>query len=193
VPFGHLAGAPTWFAGACWGRSGGTTQMATMLAPSRGSVVIPAPSWLVSLALAVVGSVIAATLYFRIVDQSSAAPIAPQSEPASRGVASLSIGTGDSSLALALAGVEPGKTYVARLYAGTPEEPSASSGVLGSCVAAADGTAIFEATSVRLGGSGAQVELSPELLADGPRFVNVHQEPTRVVVATASLPYSIAR
>jgi hypothetical protein len=161
--------------------------MSTTFASTPGSLYAPAPRWLVGFALGTVSLVVGASLYFGTIGQSGA-PIASAATPAGPGgIPSLAIGSDDAALSLKLSGLEPGRAYVARLYAGTPDEPSASSGVLGSIIAAADGTAELQASSVRLASSGALVDLREPLASGEPRFVNVHKEPTRVVVATGTI------
>jgi hypothetical protein len=132
-------------------------------------------------------------LYLRIASSTTTTDDPFTAAPRAPAAASISVTTDEAdraTLSLSLSGLHPGSTYVAHLHAGTPAQPAASTGVLGSITASADGTAQVNATSVRLGGAGASVELTGELLRDGQRFVDIHTEGAAEPVSVALLPVS---
>jgi hypothetical protein len=84
-------------------------------------------------------------------------------------------------------GLQPGVDYQVRLYAGTPETPSASSGLLGKLTANETGRAWLQTSQMQAGGTGQMVELSGDLLADGDHFIAIFQ-PGLGSVAAGAIP-----
>lgn len=103
------------------------------------------------------------------------------------GVATISERSGRTSLSLDVAGLQPGKTYVAQIHAGTPGQLSASAGRLGELVANAEGRATLTTAAVRVGATGAEVSLSETALADGEHTL-VIQLPGAGVLSQTVIP-----
>jgi hypothetical protein len=92
-----------------------------------------------------------------------------------------------ATLTLQATGLKPGDSYVVHLHAGAPDRPSASAGQLGTFTAASDGAGTLQTSTARMGGSGADVELTGALMRDAERFVDVHPADGSQAVAVAEL------
>jgi hypothetical protein len=92
------------------------------------------------------------------------------------GRATVTAGSGDAPVRLVLEvqGLRAGAEHVAHVHAGTPAQPSASTGTLGRFTADAEGRGRLETTTARAGAAGAPVDLRLEWLADGDHFLDVH-------------------
>jgi hypothetical protein len=110
-------------------------------------------------------------------------PIAVELTGTARGRATIAAG----ELALELEGLRPGTGHVVHVHAGTPRQPSASFGLLGRFTADAQGRGQLRVTQAELSASGARVDLSPDWLADGPHFLEVHVG-DGAVVASGPIP-----
>ena len=77
------------------------------------------------------------------------------------------------SITLTATGLRPGLTYIAQLYAGPPDAPSASSGRLGELVPDSSGRVTLTATEARFGAAGATAPLPYALLTDGERSIAI--------------------
>ena len=107
------------------------------------------------------------------------------------GTLTVAVGRDDrATLTLSISGLTPGAEYPVHLHSGTFSQPAASVGVLGTLTAGADGSAQLSVSSVRAGATGASVDLTGSLLADGPRFVDVHAEGAADPIALAAIPAS---
>lgn len=156
----------------------------------REAPPVPGTGPLAGLAV-LAGAILAILFYVRIPTSVIAAtvPFAPIDGSPASGTLSLAVSSDDrATLVLKVAGLAPGVEYPVHLHSGTPEQPGASLGVLGMLQGAADGTAQLTASSVRGGATGASVGLTGALLADGPRFVDVHAEGAPDAIAVAAIP-----
>ena len=118
--------------------------------------------------------------------QAQGGPLVVEMTGTARGRATV----GAAELRIELEGLRPGAEHVVHVHAGTPAQPSASTGTLGRFTADAQGRGRLHATTATIG-AGAQADLSREWLADGSRFVEVHAG-DGAAVARAAIPSAAA-
>ena len=162
-----------------------STNAALSGSPFAASTRRRTPRRVVALSLG--GGVIAAGVVLfapaRISTGGTAAGV-PEREPVSQltpvagsgvgGTARVRPGSGDrASLTITVTGLRPGVIYLAQLYAGPPDAPSASSGRLGELVPDATGRATLTAGEARFGAGGATAPLTFDLLTDGDHSIAV--------------------
>ena len=152
--------------------------MSAIAVPARRRSALPAAAWLgiLSAAALVVAAII---LWSRVQTVESVGQLTAVAGSPVRGTVSVVSDSDDrATLTLRVTGLTPGLEYPVHLHSGTPAQPGASPGVLGV---------------LRAGAVGASVELTGTLLADGPRFVDVHAEGARDAIAVALLPVRSGR
>jgi hypothetical protein len=115
--------------------------------------------------------------------------VEPVADAGVRGTAALEPADDLVQVAVDLEGLQPGVEYQVRLYAGTPEAPSASFGLLGALTADETGRARLQASQMLGTGTGHTVAVTRDLLADGDHFIAIF-EPGAGTLATGAVPPS---
>lgn len=153
--------------------------------PSR----VPRLAFIIGLAVVAIGAAVLVTLAQIPTGGGSTTGVASVNGSGAQGTLNVEVAPNDAAtLTLKLSGLTPGLEYPVHLHAGTSSQPGASLGVLGMLQARADGSAELLVRSIRAGATGASVDLTGSLLADGPRFIDVHAEGAPNPIAVGTIP-----
>src|SRR5581483_8920541 len=120
----------------------------------------------------------ATTIFSAPVQARGREPISMQLGPVSKAPVFATVAIADDGaqtwLLLEAGHLVAGHHYLVHLHSGTCAVPGASTGFLGEFVADKDGRGRLATVGVRLGGSGALVDLGKMELADGGHSVDLH-------------------
>jgi hypothetical protein len=113
------------------------------------------------------------------------AHLAPVAGSTVSGTATITARDDAATVDLDVSNLTPGTTYRALLQAGTCEAPSASFGLLGTFQPGATGSVKLMATTARISATGATIDLTLSLLADGGHIIVISGPGT---MACGSIP-----
>ena len=117
-------------------------------------------------------------------------PLEPVGASGVGGLATIAPGLGEPGqtlLTLEVEGLQPGATYPAHVHAGSPAQPGAGFGLLGTLAADDAGRGRLQTATMAAAAAGVPVDLSLELLADGEHFIELHA-PGMAAVAVGVIP-----